>query len=196
MPSAKTVNLDSHAMATLRYIRESMEAAGSVAVPGSAGIAMGIVGMAATGSSLILASHWFAIWMAAAPIAALAGVLLMTRSASVVSFAGAGKPGRKLLLGLMPGLFAGAMMTAVLWKANYLVAAPGIWLLSYGCALISASVFTKVIVRWMGGCFVALGVLALVTPPAAQIPLLGLGFGGMHIIFGVLIARGGHGDQS
>ena len=195
MPSAKTVSLDSHAMATLRYIRESMDAAGSVAVPGSAGIAMGAVGLAATALALIpkLASHWFAIWLMAAPIAALAGALLMTRSASVVSFVGTGKPGRKLLLGLTPSLFAGAVMTAVLWKANYLGAAPGIWLLMYGCALISAGLFTKVIVRWMGGCFVALGLLALASPPQLQIPLLGLGFGGMHIIFGVLIARGAHG---
>ncbi len=29
MPSAKTVSLDTHAMATLRYIRESMDAAGA-----------------------------------------------------------------------------------------------------------------------------------------------------------------------
>lgn len=198
MTSAKTVNLDTHAMSTLRYIRESMDAAGSVAVPGSAGIAMGIVGLGATALSLIphLASHWFAIWLAAAPIAAFAGALLMTRSASVVTFIGTGKPGRKLLLGLLPSLFAGAVMTGVLWRANYLGAAPGIWLLLYGCSLVSAGVFTKVIVRWMGGCFAALGMLALVAPAASQIPLLGLGFGGLHIIFGILIARGAHGRQS
>lgn len=198
MPSAKTVNLDTHAMATLRYIRDSMDAAGGVAVPGSAGIAMGIVGLAATVLSLLpqLAAHWFAIWLVAAPIAAVAGALLMARSASVVSFIGAGKPGRKLLLGLMPSLFAGAVMTGVLWRANYLDAAPGIWLLLYGCALLSASAFTKAMVRWMGGCFVALGVLALLAPLPSQIPLLGLGFGGLHIIFGVLIARGVHGHQS
>lgn len=198
MPSAKTVSLDTHAMATLRYIRESMDAAGSVAVPGSAGIAMGSVGLAATALSLIpqLAPHWFVIWLVAAPSAAMAGALLMTRSASVVSFIGTGKPGGKLLLGLVPCMFAGAVMTAVLWQANYIGAAPGTWLLSYGCALISASAFTKIIVRWMGACFVALGVIALMAPAAAQIALLGLGFGGLHIVFGVLIARGAHGDQT
>jgi hypothetical protein len=198
MPSAKTVNLDTHAMATLRYIRGSMEAAGGVAVPGSAGIAMGSVGLAATGLSLApnLAAHWFAIWLVAAPIAAVAGALLMARSASAMSFVGAGKPGRRLLLALMPSLLAGAVMTAVLWKANYLGAAPGIWLLLYGCALISASAFTKVLVRWMGGCFVACGMIALLAPPASQIPLLGLGFGGLHLVFGILIAREAHAWQS
>lgn len=198
MQPAKTVNLDSHAMATLRYIRDSMDAAGSVAVPGSAGIAMGVIGLVATALSLIpeLAAHWFAIWLAAAPVAALAGALLMARSTSIVSFIGGGKPGGKLLLGLVPSLFAGAVMTVVLWRADHLGAAPGIWMLLYGCALISAGAFTKVIVRWMGGCFVALGLLALLTPTQSQIPLLGLGFGGMHLIFGVLIARGAHGHQS
>jgi len=188
---AKTVNLDMHAIATLRYIRDSMDAAGSVAVPGSAGIAMGIVGLAATALSLMpaFAPHWFVIWLTAAPIGALAGALLLTRAASLGSFTAPGTPGRKLVLGLMPGLFAGAVMTGVLWNANHLGAAPGAWLLLYGCALISASVSTRPIVTWMGSCFVALGVLALVAPAPSQIPLLGLGFGGLHIIFGILIAR-------
>lgn len=195
MPSAKTVSLDTHAIATLRYIRDSMDAAGIVAVPGSAGIAMGAVALAATLLSLTpdLSANWFAIWLTAAPMAALAGALLMTRSSSVVSFIATGTPGRKLVLGLAPCLFAGAVMTAVLWKANYIVAAPGTWLLLYGCALISASASTKSIVAWMGACFVALGVAAFVAPIALQIPLLGLGFGALHIVFGVLIGRGAHG---
>jgi hypothetical protein len=195
MPSAKTVSLDTHAISTLRYIRESMDAAGSVAVPGSAGIAMGLVGLAAMALSLTpgLAPHWFVIWLIAGPIAALAGALLMTGAASVGSFVATGTPGRKLVLGLMPCLFAGGVMTAVLWSANHIAAVPGSWLLLYGCALISASVSTKTIVAWMGACFVALSVTALVAPPVLHIPLLGLGFGGLHIVFGILIGRGAHG---
>ncbi|MFC4314438.1 hypothetical protein ACFPN2_35560 [Steroidobacter flavus] len=195
MPSAKTVSLDMHAMATLRYIRESMDAAGCVAVPGSAGIAMGMVGLAAMVLSLLpdLAQHWFAIWVAAGPIAALAGALLMTRSTSVVSFIATGTPGRKLLLGLIPCLFAGAVLTAVLWKANDIGAIPGAWLLLYGCSLISASAFIKMIVAWMGACFVALGVIAFMVPESLHVALLGLGFGGLHILFGILIGRDAHG---
>jgi hypothetical protein len=40
-----------------------------------------------------------------------------------------------------------------------------------------------------------LGVLALLLPSSAQIAMLGAGFGGLHIIFGVLIGRVGHGRQ-
>jgi hypothetical protein len=45
----------------------------------------------------------------------------------------------------------------------------------------------------MGARFVALGVIALVAPAPLHIPLLGLGFGGLHILFGILIGRGARG---
>ncbi|HEY0683820.1 MAG TPA: hypothetical protein VGD45_15915 [Steroidobacter sp.] len=199
MSQAKTVNLDAHAMATLRYIRASMDAAGSVAVPGSAGIAMGAVGTAAAALSAIpnLRPYWLYIWLVAAPVAAIAGGLLLARSASAIHFVSAGTPGRKLALALLPTLFAGAVMTAVLWRADHIGAIPGTWLLVYGCALISASASTTPIVSWMGSCFAGFGLLALVLPAELQIPLLGLGFGGLHILFGILIAReAAHGRQS
>jgi len=46
--SNNTVAIDSHALGTLNYIRTSIEAAGTFAVPGIAGIAMGVVGVIAT----------------------------------------------------------------------------------------------------------------------------------------------------
>jgi hypothetical protein len=197
MPPAKVVNLDTHAIATLRYIRASMDAAGNVAIPGSAGIAMGIIGLAAAALSLMpqLESHWLLIWLAAAPLAAIAGGLLLAKS-GFASFIATGTPGRKLALGLAPSLFAGAVMTAVLWSADRAGAVPGTWLLLYGCALISASASTTAIVAWMGVCFAALGLVALAAPSALHIPLLALGFGGLHIVFGILIRRGAHGRES
>lgn len=198
MPPAKIVNLDTHAIATLRYIRASMDAAGSVAVPGSAGIAMGAIGLLAAALSLMpaLESHWLAIWLIAAPLAATIGGLLLARSGSVASFVATGTPGRKLALGLLPSLFAGAVMTIVLWSADYTVALPGTWLLLYGCALISASVSTTAIVAWMGCCFVGLGLMTLAAPGVLHVPLLAIGFGGLHIVFGILIGRGAHGHES
>jgi hypothetical protein len=198
MPQAKIVNLDMHAIATLRYIRASMEGAGSVAIPGSAGIAMGGIGLAAAGLSLMpnLAKYWLQIWLIAAPLAAIVGALLLAKSGSVATFVATGSPGRKLALGLLPALFAGAVMTAVLWSADRTMEIPGTWLLLYGCGLISASVSTTAIVARMGACFTALGVVALLGPAMLHIPLLALGFGGLHIIFGILIARGAHGYET
>lgn len=198
MPQAKIVNLDMHAVATLRYIRASMEGAGSVAIPGSAGIAMGGIGLVAAALSLTpnLARYWLSIWLLAAPLAAIVGGLLLARSGSIATFVATGTPGRKLALGLLPSLFAGAVITAVLWSADRTAAIPGIWLLMYGCGLISASVSTTAIVARMGACFTGLGFVALLGPTVLHIPLLALGFGGLHIVFGILIARGAHGHES
>lgn len=198
MPTAKTVNLDSHAVATLRYIRASMDAAARVAIPGSAGIVMGIVGCAAAAMSLApaLRPHWLLIWLAAAPLAACAGGFLLARPASIASFTSPDAAGRKLALCLLPSLFAGAAMTFVLWSGERPGSIPGTWLLMYGCALISASVPTMALVAWMGVWFVGLGVAALFAPFVVQMVLLGLGFGGLHILFGILIGRMEHGRES
>ena len=197
MPAVKTVNLDVHAIATLRYIRASMDAASSVAIPGSAGIAVGTIGAVAALLSLLppFQAYWFSIWLAAAPIAASAGGLLLTRPSPIATFTAIGTPGRKLALGLLPCLFAGAVMTVVLWSADRAAFIPGTWLLLYGCALISASVSTMAIVLWMGLSFAVIGIAALFAPVAFHVPLLALGFGGLHILFGILIARGPHAGQ-
>jgi hypothetical protein len=198
MPQAKVVNMDMHAIATLRYIRASIDGAGSVAIPGSAGIVMGLIGLAAAALSWVphLAAYWLFIWLIAAPIAAAAGGLLLAKSASVATFVATGTPGRKLAFGLLPSLFVGAVMTAVLWSADLTQAIPGTWLLLYGCALFSASVSTTMIVAWMGVSFAGFGILTLLSPVGLHIPLLAMGFGGLHILFGILIARGVHGHET
>jgi len=198
MPPPKTVNLDAHAVATLRYIRASMEAAAGVAIPGSAGIVMGIVGFAAAAVCLLLPlkEHWYVVWLSAAPVAASAGGMLLARPASLLSFAANGTPGRKLAMCLLPSLFAGAAMTIVLWRGERMDAVPGTWLLLYGCGLISASVPTTTLVAWMGISFVALGIAAHFASFVLQMILLGLGFGGLHILFGILIGRVGYGRES
>jgi hypothetical protein len=198
MPPAKTVNLDTHAIATLRYIRASMDGASGVAIPKRAGIAVGLIGVVAAALSLLpqLQPYWFYIWLAVAPVAATTGALLLAGSARVTAFIATGTPGRKLALGVVPSFFAGAVMTLVLWSANLTVPIPGMWLLLYGCALISASLSTTAIVAWTGLCFVSLGIAALAAPFVIQIYLLGLGFGGLHILFGIVIGRGEHGSES
>jgi hypothetical protein len=187
-----TVQMDRHAAASLEYIRASMQAAVSLAVPGSAGIAMGSVGLAATALSLAWREHWLVIWLVATiPAAALGGVL-MTRQSSLRALTFSGAPLRKFALCLLPSLFAGVAMTVVHWLQGNLQSIPGTWLLLYGCALISASAATSAMVGMMGGVFVALGLSALVLPPPTHLPLLGVGFGAMHILFGVLIGKGTH----
>jgi hypothetical protein len=188
MHSADTVQLDSHAAATLRYIRASMESAASLAVPGSMGIASGIVGLVATIVSTIPAMrpYWLIVWLAAAVVAAVAGGALLFRQ----------MPVRRFAIALLPSLFAGAVLTAVLWSSDNLRVIPGMWLLLYGCGLIAASTTTARSIGILGSAFVATGLLALLLPESLQIPLLGVGFGGLHILFGYLTYRAGHGSEA
>jgi hypothetical protein len=197
MQSANAVRIDSHAAATLRYIRASMDAATSVAVPGSAGIAMGSVGLLAMALSSTrgLHEHWLGVWLAAAVVGGGIGFALMTRPASLRGLALSGTPLRKFALCLFPTLFGGAVMTALQGAYGNLHAIPGTWLLLYGCALISASVAATRTIAVMGGAFVALGLLALLLPDSLQIFMLGVGFGGLHVLFGLLIGRTGRDRQ-
>jgi hypothetical protein len=195
--SANTVHIDSHAAATLRYIRDSMEGAASFVVPGSAGIALGVIGLlaAALSSARALHEHWLEIWLLAALAAAGVGSALLVRESSLRGLRLIGTPIRKFALCLVPSLAAGLIMTAVHWAYGNLHAIPGSWLLFYGCALISASTVTTRTIGLLGASFALLGVLALLLPGGVQILMLGAGFGGLHIVFGILIGRVGHGRQ-
>lgn len=194
LQSARTVTIESHAAATLQYIRSSMEAAASIAVPGSAGIAIGTVALLATllSSTQALHTHWLGIWLAAAVMAVGVGTALLARPPSPGGLTLSGTRARKFALCLVPSLFAGAAMTAVHWTYGNLHAIPGTWLLLYGCALIGVSVTMTATIAVMGGLFVVLGVLTLCLSETLQIPMLGIGFGGLHLLFGLLIGRTGH----
>jgi hypothetical protein len=191
VPQSNTVTLESHAAATLRHIRASMDAAGTIPVPGSAGIAMGIIGLIAAGLAATESLHPYRlfVWLCAAAIASGAAGILLARQASLQGSTLLGAPARKFLLCLLPGLFAGAVMTAVLWSAGNLQTIPGTWLLSYGCALVSTSALTGRMIGVLGGLFVALGLLAFWLPDALQNVALGAGFGELHVVFGILIGR-------
>jgi hypothetical protein len=192
-----TVTLDSHAAATLRYIRASMDAAGTIVLPGSAGLAMGVVGLIAAllASTEGLRPYWLPVWLTAAAIASGAAGIVLARQASQQGSTLLGAPARKFLLCLLPGLFCGAVMTALHWNAGNLHAIPGTWLLSYGCALVSTSALTGRIVGVLGGLFVALGLLAFWLPEALQNVTLAAGFGELHLVFGILIGRRGMGGK-
>lgn len=192
--SDNTVALDTHALGTLKYIRASIESASAFAVPGIAGIAMGAVGVAATvvTSIPIFAPYWLAIWLCAAVAAFALGVVLVVRQPArgVTLYRG---PARKFVLTLCPALLAGAVLTAVLWQADQSKLIPGMWLLLYGCAVLSASLMTSAaimrLIATMGGLFVAYGLVAFELPPSWHNFILGVGFGALHGVFGILIGR-------
>jgi hypothetical protein len=196
--SEAPVPIESRALGTLAYIRTSIESSSSMDVPGMAGIVMGIIGVLAAIVVSVprLAPHWLVIWLFAAPVALLFGGALVARQIARRGHTRYLGPARKFLLCLCPSLLAGAVLTWVLWTTRMTSLIPGMWLLLYGCAVLSASTVTIAgiarLICVMGALFVALGSMTFVLPTTVHTAMLGLGFGVLHIIFGILIGRQTH----
>jgi hypothetical protein len=198
MQSEFPISIETRALGTLTYIRRSIDASASMAVPGMAGVVMGTIGVLAAALASVphWSLYWLRIWIGSGAIAFLVGGALMAREAAQFGHARYLGPVRKFMLCLCPALFAGAVLTVVLWHAHMAGLLPGTWLLLYGCAVLSASTVTIAstmrLLCIMGALFVALGSFAFILPAGSHTPMLGLGFGVLHIVFGLLVGRPHH----
>jgi hypothetical protein len=86
-------------------------------------------------------------------------------------------------------LVAGAFLTFLLFRAGLQSALPATWLLLYGAGIITGGAFSVQIVPVMGLCFMLLGGLTVLGPAAWGNWFLAASFGGLHILFGLFIAR-------
>jgi hypothetical protein len=179
-------------MDNLRFIRETMERAGAfTAIPGKATAAVGLTAVAAAALAHAQPSfgRWLSVWLGEAVIGVAVGGWALRQKANAAGVPLSTGPGRRFALAFAPPLLVGALLTLALARAGVTGAIPGTWLLLYGAGVLAAGAFSVPIVPLLGTCFITLGAVALLGPPGWAEPLLALGFGGLHLVFGFVIAR-------
>jgi hypothetical protein len=180
------------AMDNLAYIRNTMEAAGSfTAVSGWGMVAVGalalVVAFLAQQQSTPVGA--IRVWLISAALLPLVMLATMARKARHAKMPLVSGPARKFVLSFSPPMIVGALLTLVMYQGGLVYAIPGMWLLLYGTAVVAGGAFSVQIVPVMGLCFMAAGVVALFAPVSVVQLIMGAAFGGLHIAFGIPIAR-------
>ena len=190
MPDA----LRDHAVDNLRYIREAMERASAfTSIPGWGGFLIGITALATTAIAEPMTAwnprRWLITWLIEAAIAAAIGAVTMWRKGLHAETPFMSGAARRFFVSYFAPLIAGAVLTVAIMRGGTLETLPSVWLLLYGVAFVSSGAFSIRVIPVMGLCFMIFGILAAFVPLAVGNLLLGAAFGGLHIIFGLIIAR-------
>jgi hypothetical protein len=191
-PNPEPIALHERAMDNLAFIRQTMERATSfTAVPGRAGMFMGATAVVAAWLAAGQATRgaWLAVWLGEAVLAvaiAATGIVVKARRVALPLASG---PAQKFFLSFMPPVLTAAALTWALYTAGAAELIPAVWLLLYGAGVVTAGAFSVRAVPLMGLCFMVLGGVALLAPASWADALLAAGFGGLHGVFGALIAR-------
>ena len=184
------VRIGDHALDNLRYIRETMERAGSfTSIPGWGGMVIGISAIATSVLARNLAGQrWLNAWLIEAAVATLIGAVTMAMKGRRAGTDFTGPVARRFFASYFAPLIAAAVLTFVLWRGGLFVAMPAMWLLLYGTSFVSSGAFSIRVIPVMGLLFMFIGLIAAVIPESGNL-LMGLGFGGLHFGFGYVIAR-------
>lgn len=176
----------------LRYIREAIERAAEFTSISGWGLV--VVGLTANIAASIAprdlsSDRWVIVWLAEALLAIAISVGMSVLKAQRLEVPLFGATGRRFMLAFATPAAAGAVITAALLMTRSNSLLPGTWLLLYGAAVAGGGSFSVGSVPAMGAAFMVLGTVAMFAPAAWANPLLGVGFGLLHMGFGAWIAR-------
>lgn len=188
----RAATIHGHALAHLRYIRDTMERAGAfTAIPGRGGMIIGATALAAAGVSGPPdgTARWLMVWLGEAAVAAAIGACATVVKARRSGVPLSGAAARRFIRAYAPPLVAGAILTPAFVAFGLMARLPGCWLLLYGTALASGGAFSVRVVPLMGVGMMTLGAIAFALPAWWGHWMMALGFGVMHLGFGAVIAR-------
>jgi len=180
------------AVEDLRFIRETMQRSSSfTAVPGWGQVGMGATAVIAAGIAArqVSSEAWLRVWLTEAVVAIAIAIPTLRLKAQQSGSALTSGPARKFFLAFLPPAVSAALLTLALYRLGITAVIPGMWLLLYGAGVTTAGAFSVAIVPAMGVSFMGTGLAALFAPSAYGNAMLAFGFGGLHIVFGILIAR-------
>jgi hypothetical protein len=184
--------MHARAMDNLRYIRQTMEAAATFTAV--SGWGMVITGFTAVAAALLAgATHsptrWLFIWLCEGCLSVAISVYTMALKARAAKLPLWSEPARKIVFSFAPPMLVGALLTLVFFERGLVALLPGVWMLLYGVGVVAAGTFSVRIVPVMGIAFMMVGTVALFAPPSWAVASMVAGFGGLHLLFGTLIAR-------
>jgi hypothetical protein len=185
-------SLSGRAIDNLQFIRETMERSTHfTAVPGYGGVFMGLTAIAAAfiANSQSLIRNWLVVWLMEAVLAFAVGLFAMWQKSKIAKMPLASAPAKKFAMSFLPPLICGIVITFGLWRFEHFEMMIPVWLLLYGTAVVCGGAFSVKAVPTMGWFFIALGTIAFILPTDYGNWLMALGFGVLHIIFGIIIAR-------
>jgi hypothetical protein len=190
--TTEPVKISDRAIDNLAFIRETMERSTHfTAVPGYGGILMGVTAIAAAYIAHQQPSvrEWLIVWLTEAFLAFAIGLLALWQKTKISQTPLVSGPSKKFAFGFAPPLIAGVAITLGLLRFEHFEVMPPVWMLLYGAAVVTGGAFSVRVVPVMGWIFMAFGALAFALPAGWGNILMGVTFGLVHVVFGIIIAR-------
>jgi len=189
--SPSTTALHEKAEDNLRYIRNSMESATSFT--GVSGMGYIITGVSALFAAWLAAQQssqalWLVVWMVELLIATAFMLFMTVQKAKRQGESLWSTNGKKLMFAFFPAMTVGGVLTLSFFLQGNISLLPGIWLSLYGAAVMTAGAYSVAIIPVMGVLLLLLGSTVLLTSLSSDLAL-GLGLGGLHIVFGYFVWR-------
>lgn len=188
----------------LRVIREMMERSTRHSTfSGASGIFAGAISIAGCLLNYLLNSQFaaheitfpqysarFVILWALVTVSAIGMDYLLTkRKAASVGKLIWSRLGKQMVTASAPGLGTGVLLTLFCWQKHLLPEIYPFWMLCYGTAVCAVGLFSQREVMLLGRAFLMAGAITFLLLREAGLPMMGVTFGGFHIIYAVVVAQ-------